>query len=383
MRLELGYVEPAAKAAARLQRSLAWEAPLLPSIPEGSVPRWSTIPTWTPPGTHLLVRHRSREDGRCLVTNDRVSPDGFEIEFDLGLVHQFAQPGTQRLIATPDGFVRTRIEGELDEELTGLGYVEEAPLPLLDALEIRRDPLSGRPTLVAGPEDPLFARAEPLGVVGFIESYPINPRRPLDRRVDWWTVPLRRRSDESAWRHRYAASRDPADGLSLGGLWPVPAPGFVALEQLPDGRLSTSLLPAGQVARTPVAAARWVGAPLKWGGRRPQAWAMRAAAARAQRLAGERGQAPPAGRPVTLGYVRQEPAPGWSLLVSATHPALPDQFITRSELEATDLGYEVDGVLGRVADGGADRSRDAQPAEIKWGSRFGQERRYYEGLHDG
>ena len=80
-----------------------------------------------------------------------------------------------------------------------------------------------------------------------------------------------------------------------------------------------------------------------------------------------------------LGYLRREPSPGWSPLFSAVHPALPDQYVTRSELEATDMGYRVEGILGYVLDRWADRSRDALPAEVKWASRFGQQRRYHEG----
>jgi hypothetical protein len=80
-----------------------------------------------------------------------------------------------------------------------------------------------------------------------------------------------------------------------------------------------------------------------------------------------------------VGYLRGEPCPGWSPLFSAVHPALPDQYVTRSELEATDMGYRVEGVLGYVLDKWADRSREALPAEVKWASRFGQRRRYLEG----
>ncbi|MGH2832473.1 MAG: hypothetical protein ACRDK2_06820 [Solirubrobacteraceae bacterium] len=53
--------------------------------------------------------------------------------------------------------------------------------------------------------------------------------------------------------------------------------------------------------------------------------------------------------------------------------------MTRSEIEATDMGYRVDGVLGYVLDRHADRSREALPTEVKWASRFGQRRRYVEG----
>ena len=79
-----------------------------------------------------------------------------------------------------------------------------------------------------------------------------------------------------------------------------------------------------------------------------------------------------------LGWLRTEPAYGWSPLFSATHPALADQFVTRSEIEATDLGYRVDGVLGYVCDVSADPPREV-PGEILWTSRFGRRRRVTEG----
>jgi hypothetical protein len=80
-----------------------------------------------------------------------------------------------------------------------------------------------------------------------------------------------------------------------------------------------------------------------------------------------------------IGYVRRDPFAGWGPLFSATHPALGDQYLTRSEIEAIDLGYQLDGVIGYILDGVATRTREHLPAEVKWGSRFGQRRRYIEG----
>ena len=82
---------------------------------------------------------------------------------------------------------------------------------------------------------------------------------------------------------------------------------------------------------------------------------------------------------MVLGYMRGEPPPGWSPLFSAIHPLLPDQYITRSELEAIDMGYRVEGVLGYVLDGGLIARRRLSLAEVKWARRFGQGRRYVEG----
>jgi hypothetical protein len=379
MRVEIGAPTAPRDAQERMRRTLVWEAPLLPGARRTSVPRWSAGPTWTPPGTILLVRHRALDGGRRIVTNDRVSPAGYEIEYDLGLVHQFAQPGTQRLIASDDGFFRTPFEGELDEGLRALGYVEDAPLPLLEGLEVRRDPAGGV-TLVAGVDDPLYPVAEPLGHLGFVESYPINPRTAPDRRANWRLATLVRWADQRAWRHRYGAADGRPDGAAvLGGLLHEPASGFVALRLEADGTLASELLaPGARRTPSPTAAARWIGAPLRWSGRRPRAWAVRATLARARMTAARprRLREEPS---ELLGYLRAEAAPTWSPLFCATHPVLDDQYATRSELEAIDMGYTVEGILGYIGDGPADRSLEALPREIKWAARFGKERRYHEG----
>lgn len=385
MRVSCAYRVPEDRAQRAVQRAVAWEAPALPHASGQLVPRWAHTPTWTPPGTILLVRHRSLDGGRCVVTNDRVPPPGFAIEFDLGLVHAFAQPGTARLVATDDGFFTTPFEGELADGLRALGHVEQAPLPMLEGLELRRDPDTGQVTLVAGPADPLYARAEPVGHVGFIESYPINPREPLDVRVDRDLLTLVREVDERAWRHRYAAVPERGEGVALGGIWARPRPDTTPLWRDPDGTIGSDLLAPARCVPGAGAVLRWTAAPLAWAGRRLPAWALRAAASRVRAVAtrapaelvaaaGRRG----GGRAV-IGHLRREPAPGWSQLFSARHPVLPDQYLTRSELEARDMGYVVEGIVGYVADRRADTDPTAMPREIKWASRFGHRRRYVEG----
>lgn len=384
MRVELGHRFSDVPAIRRVQRAVAWEGPRFPEAGDVQVPRWSAGPTWTPPGTILLVRHRSLDGARTVVTNDRNPPEGFAIEYDIGLVHSFAQPGTRRLVAAGGGtFFSTPFEGQLADRLTGLGYVEEAPLPLLDALHVRRDPVGGGATLVGGPDDPL-AGAEQLTHLGFVESYPVNPRRPPAVEIARHYDTLTRQIDAVAWRHRYGVNLPRReDVVALGALWRRPSPGFVALRLRPDGTLVSELLEADPTAGLQaVAAARWVGAPLGWA-RRPRTWAVRAAASRARaigRLAADAGDGVAnGGSEETIGYLRREPLPRWSCLFAARHPVLGDQFVTRSELEARDMGYVVEGILGYTGDWSADRSPADHPREIKWASRFGQTRRYVEG----
>ena len=394
--MELGFRLSAEPSVRQIQRFNAWQLPQLPSLDPRSLRRWAGSPTWTPPDTQPLVRHRSHDGTRRIVTNDRNPPRGFAIEYDLGLVHRFAQPGTARLLAfqsaedSPQRYLHTRAEGELDAGYAALGYMDSAPLPMLDSLELRRDPATGAEVLVAGASDPLYNTAGEGRILGFVEGFPIQPRLPPDRRVARGTQLLLRSADELRWRHRYggASQRDQGD-VVLGGLWTQAGPPFVALYRTAGGWLGSELLPEPKPARPRLAArARWVAAPLGWTQRRPRVWALRASASRARRLlSGARSKPDDAGAPAPdqslLGYVRRAPAHGWSAIFSAWHPALEDQYVTRSELEAGDMGYTIQGILGYVLDWPADRTRDSLPAEVKWTSRFGHRRRYVEGAMPG
>ncbi len=386
MSVELGYTRAATARERVIQCLNAWEAPHLPGLDHTSMRRWATSATWVPPDTQLLVRHRSLDGSRRIVTNSRYSPQGFVIEYDLGLVHSFAQPGTRRLVTSENRYFCTPFEGILDDGFNGLGYVEESPLPMLDVLELRRDPASGEEVLVAGVEDPLYDTAIPVDLLGFIESYPINPRHPPQGEVSDWSVKtLFRLIDVMRWRHIYQVGDSRVSGsIALGGLWTRPGKGLVALHLSGDGRLTSDLLPQVSVSERKLRTKlRWAAAPLSWSEGRPRNWATRAALSRARILIDNSTRDDRAStlRAASLiGYLRRDHSVGWSPLFSATHPALPDQYVTRSELEAADMGYEIDGVLGYVLDRWADRVRDALPAEIKWASRFGQRRRYIEGF---
>jgi hypothetical protein len=385
--LELGYIPAATDSDRHIQHMGAWEAPRLPGLDHTSMRRWAGSPTWVPPESQLLVRHRSLEGGRRVVTNDRNPPRGFVIEFDLGLLHRFAQPGTRRLIASEKGYLCTQFDGVLDDGFKGLGYVEEAPFPMLDILELRRDPVNEEEILVAGVEDPLYDTAIPISSLGFIESYPINPRDAPHDQIDWGVTTLLRSADPVHWRHHYHVGQERASqSVALGGLWVRPSKNLTALYLSSNGRLTSDLVPKMSASGLRLRAKlRWAAAPLNWPEGRPRSWAARAAANRARMLivSGTQDDLPSSfpHKEVLFGYLQRELSPGWSPLFSATHPALGDQYVTRSEIEATDMGYEIDGVLGYVLDRWADRSRDVLPPEIKWASRFGQHRRYIEGFH--
>jgi hypothetical protein len=316
------------------------------------------------------------------VTNNRVPPSGYSIEFDLGLVHEFGQLGTKRLIASRSGFFLTPFEGEVDEGYSALGHVEQAPLPMLESLDVCRDPVGGGETLVSGVADPLYDGAERLGRVGFVESYPINPRDAPDGRVQRSMITLRRHVDDRAWRHRYdvVAEHDDSDAVALGGIWTTERVGAVELWQLADGTLVSALpLLARHRRRPSVAAARWIAAPLTWDGGKPHLYAMRASGSRLRRVARRQAHPPMTApdRKRLLGYVMAGPVRGASPLFAARHPVIGDQFVTRSEIEAHDMGYVVEGVLGWVSDS---RAQKTIGGPAIWASRFGQRRRYIEGF---
>src|SRR5581483_823688 len=118
-------------------------------------------------------------------------------------------------------------------------------------------------------------------------------------------------------------------------------------------------VPLGATRPDVRALARWSLAPLGWTEGQPRAWAARAALGRGRALASRQARVRGIGARsggATIGYLRREPAPGWSPLYCARHPALADQYVTRSELEAADLGYEIEGVLGYAIDRLAARS---------------------------
>lgn len=380
MRLSLGYIESDRETERWVARRNARTLARLPEAGVGQPARTVNSGTWIPAGTMPLVRHRSNESRRWVITNDRLSPRGYSIEYDLGVVHTAGELSTRRLLVADDSrFFTTQIEGRLADGYRALGYVEQAPLPLLDTLELRLDPESNQLTLVAGPTDPLYTIATPVATLGLLDSYPINPRQRTDPRVMWRVSALMREVDTTNWRHHYLAVEQPRSGdVCLGGLWRDPCTGFVPLRRERDGRLSSELLSPSSSRRLSLASAKWIAAPLNWAGRWPRSWTLRAVGSRSRALAGHR----PAGRTynsAVLGYLRSAPTKGWAPLFSATHPVLGDQYLTRSEIEAVDLGYCLDGVIGYIMDAGAARTRDELPAEVKWGSRFGQHRRYIEG----
>lgn len=361
-----------------VRRVCAWEAPRMPGLRRGIPRRWGGAATWQPADTMLLSRHRSDDGERTIVTLDRVPPPGYELEYDLGALHGHQLPGTQRLMAAPDDeWMLTRLDGDTAPDYQHLGWIEQAPFPMLEPLTLAHDPVTGRSVLVGGNSDPLTGRVEPRQHLGWLESFPVLPRTVEPPLLALGIAVLRRQVDRDGWRHRYTAeSADAAsEGQAIGGLLVDPGPETVELRQDADGRVVSELLPGPSAAGSRVAATvRWTVAPLTWAeGPLPKAWGARAAVGRGRRAA--RGFRAPRHDATLLGHARRESVAGWVPLYSGTHPVTADQMLSPSRSELTDLGYAVDGVLAFVSDGFVDGAEALAASEVPWGSRFGQGRR--------
>jgi len=365
-RLDLNR-EPARDRSEIAMRSLiSAHGPKLQTLRPGAVRRWDELTSWMPVDAQPLCRHQHLEEPTRIVTNDRNPPPGFRLEFDLGVTHSFALPGTRRLVGRAGTF---ELSDEQDELAEGrpLGYVEERQLPLCERLELCEMPDSGDRVLVAGSEDPLHGVARPIAFVGCVQAFPLQPRGDVLRVEPMRAVALYRRVDNKAGRHLYAVET-PAGGSSavaVGALLSSPGGDLVALRMREDGRLVTDLARPGRATRHPSKLARWVARPPTSDAGRY--WSPTERATNlvrhwpSRRLSDDRG--------ITLGWLRREARPGVSPLFSTTHPATGDQLITRDLQEAGALGYLPDGILGfaLAADDG-ERSEATPPYTVPWAS---------------
>ncbi len=350
-----------------MREMIARQSPRLPELTPGTVRRWEKSEPWTPPQTHLLCRHFNPSTGLRMVTIGRDSPPGHGFERVLGCVHIFPAPGLKRLVHANHSFELSEEQGKLPDGHFPMGYVEQQALPMLAALELRRVPDSGQEILVVGADDPLLYHSEQLSVLGWIETYPILPRRSDVLHTGPWAVDsLRRQIDHESWTHRYRVdpSGEAPEGVALGYLHRRPGEGLIALRLRPDGRLASDLATPGRASRNPRKLMHWCAQPLassdslssrlRGVGSRLRHLTLNH---RARRLSEEGG--------VTLGYLRREGMPGCSTLFSTIHPVTGDQLVTRYQEEAASLGYVMDGVLGAILDPSGDSGQPA-PGAIPW-----------------
>ena len=336
---------------AAMRHMVVHQTPRLPELTPGTVRRWKQSEPWTPPQTQLLYRFIDPKTQFRMVLPDKHPPPGYTLERILGSTHLGSLPDTKQVVHANHSFKVTDREGELVEGEYHMGYVEQEPLALMEALELRRVSDTGQETLVAGGDDPLVHGSEPIETLGWIEACPILPRAgDILHTGPWAVVSLRRQADARGWRHSYSAGAvgENLDGVDLGALRRYPGPEMIALRLRPDGRLDSEFCVPGRASRDPRKVARWIAEPFRAG---HSPGGMKGVASRARylmlrhrvrRLAGSDGE--------TLGYLCRENIPGCSTLYSTIHPVTGDQLVTRFPQRATDDGYLMDGILGAIFD---------------------------------
>jgi hypothetical protein len=356
------------------------QPPLLPGLSRRP-PRWQ-LQHWLPLQMRPLVKQAALDWSAYLVTLGDRAPAGFRPVFHLGAASLVPQPHTVRLVEV-DGRLAVQADHEpLPRGARSLGYVSSASLAEMEPLERRllhTEEHGDIEVLCAGPADPHLAESELIERLGWIDPYPLAPRRTAGAGTRRTSRLLVRRQDPAAWRHvLIAAAEVPGGELDhvLGSVLTRPGPGTVPLMQDPDGRVHTPAMPLVD-GRDLVAAAKWAAAPLRWDDIDPPE-RREAARERAAFLAGRHRLSTVDAQDGILGHLRAEPADGWVALYRATHPVTGDQYVTRHAHEASDLGYRVDGVLGHVSGLGA--VRGPGPEAIAWASQGGRVRRYEEPL---
>ena len=316
------------------------------------------------------------------MTNDRTSPPGFQIEWDLGCIHRFAPPGTAELRAAGDGgyvVVPDRDEGapRLSEPRHPdcLGFLEEAPLPLLDALEAAWHPASRSWILISG-EDPLRVEVEQPRFLGFLEPYPNRPRLAPPQPLPTVFQPLLRSIDLEARRHRYSIGA-PAAGtvtMVLGGVLPAPQEDTTPL-WVADGRVWTDAATEEDGVAGAKARLRWAAAPLAWRDAARLDARGRAIARRVLDLVRVRPTRTwPTASPG--GWLFATAGPERQPLYTATHPATRDQLLTPWPREAGDMGYGPVTLLGWTsARLQSVPGIEPRRVDIPWASRWGRSAR--------
>ncbi|HUN78376.1 MAG TPA: glycosyltransferase [Solirubrobacteraceae bacterium] len=393
LELPRGDTEPDPHRAAERKR-LAETGPVVPALPWTAIRRWLGLDSWIPPETELLTRHREIGGERRTVRQGGRSPEGYELEFHLGAIQRFSPPGTARLVRGADGDLRTVPRGSpRHDDEQELGHLEQAPLPLLNAVERAVLP-DGSVTLVSGERDALRAQAVELQWLGFIEGYPNEPVRPPDARLPrHGRVSLLRCLDHERRRHCYRACAEPAELPDttlvgeLGALHLTAEPGSIPLWIDPRGRVSAGPHRPGAVAPDIRQLVRWVGAPAGWRGfgrarGRARSVLRRGADAVAIGLAarprtgppGDNGHAGADPQATLVGYLHGQGGPGRRELFAAVHPVTGDQLLTLHPLEAADMGYGEAVALGHVlVDRPLTGTFALRRVAVPWASRFGLE----------
>ena len=351
--------------------------PLLPGADAYEVPRWNQTPTWIPPISSLTIRYREHFGERRIVTSGP-EPVGYVPEHHMGTLRSTGLAGTARLIRVGDQY-RTEALGtweKLPSDAEEIGYVELAGLPGLDTVALAVHRATKQPLLVTLPEDPLLDQVDVIETLGYIDPFPLRPRKiHAPQRADG-LLGLVKTGDLRARRHRYAIGSLPEGELhgELGALAESELQGSIPVWVI-DGYLISDRHQAPSRWCGGAGAARWAVEPAAWRGlasRSAQAASiLRRTAVGAQRLT--RPENPPV-EPVgpATAWLFETERPGMIPLFAAYHPVTNDQLLTRSPGEAAHLGYVAPALLGfmrPIAPLTGELSQRHLP--IPWARRFG------------
>jgi hypothetical protein len=155
----------------------------------------------------------------------------------------------------------------------------------------------------------------------------------------------------------------------------VPEPGSVPVRSTTGGRLLFGEPAEPHPAPSALAAARYALAPLGWQGVAPAVTRTMSAGRRAVeslRSVGRRPAEPDRSESAVVGYLFGEHAPGRLPLYVADHPVTGDQLLTRSPLEAADMGYGAARVVGHLLPfAPVTGSLASRELAVPWAAKFG------------
>ncbi|MDX6679260.1 MAG: hypothetical protein QOE31_3312 [Solirubrobacteraceae bacterium] len=374
---------PPARAAERPVRELHAREPIrMPGRAVARPRRWNQNIAWTTPGTIPLVRHCDPLTGWRVVSNSPLPPPGYLIERDLGVVPRESPPGTARLeCAGGESYrlVDREAPADPDPAVVALGHIEQVPLPLLGALLHATHRPTGRQVLLTSDDDPLAAECDVHGGLGFIEGFPIHPRRPrASYHRDYGLRGLLRAIDPVRRRHVYGVDATPPGCElvgELGALLVTPVDDALALWIAPGGRAYTTDYRPPPSAPAPADVARWALAPAAWrdfGHHRGRARAVARRLLDAPGLLAARGNGAHPADPTPAGYLFADEGPGRVPLWSGVNPVTGDQLLSRRRFEANDMGYTDITLLGFLRERApVTGTLDVRRAAVPWASHFG------------
>ncbi len=353
------------------------EEVLLPGRGEYEVARWKHTPTWIAPLSKIAIRYREPFSDRRLVVPGS-PPSYLHLDHFLGVLRSTGVQGTRKLVAVEGSFKALSREEwrEPGVDAVEIGYLEEAPLPGLDAIALAVHRTSGQHVLVSLPGDPMLGEVDVIEHLGFADPFPLRPRAVPDGTAPIDLVGLVKAVDMSARRHRYGVGGFPSGERigELGGLARSGLQGSLPLWIVDDyvitGGYSPPLSKPGATA-----ALRWTGEPVAWGdfgSPRTRARAMLRRAVQSAQSRARLGQGLPGPDRDPQGWLFESPRPGLRPLYASHHPVTGDQLLTCSAEDAAQMGYGNVQLLGFMASvapvtGTLDQQRIATP----WARRSG------------